>query len=172
MTRALSGRTILLIMLMLLACQIPWALTHGVTLGTWSRSPGSTFMEPGTYGYAGGTFGLTPRLEAELFTVIQATPAPFAHTYAGGALSAALADPREYRYDRAPLYLNVYLTAGYLRSLTGTDEHALFIRFTPLALGGPYYRMRERGASVGMLYNLKDHSWSLFWNIFLLDFYR
>lgn len=171
MTSAQTGRTILVTMLMLLACQMPWTMTHGLTLGTWSRSPGGTFMEAGTYGYAGGTFGLTPRLEAETFTVFQITPSPFSDTYGGAALSAALASPREYRENRATLFLNMYLTAGYIRSLTGSSEHALFVRFTPLGVGGPYYRTRERGASIGVLYSLTDQSWSLFWNLFLLDYY-
>ncbi len=135
------------------------AFSYGITVGTWN---------PGSRVYLGTSIGLTQHIEAELFTTAQVTPIPFDSISGGAAITASLMAPREFRSGEASLYANAYLSAGYLH---GTDSRGVFLRITPLAAGGPYYGMRERGVSAGLLYDPWNTEFSFFINLFLLDFY-
>lgn len=136
-----------------------FGLSHGITLGTFN--PGSSVV-------AGTTFGITQRFEAELFSVIPAAPIPFSGISGGAAVTASLSGPRELHSGEGTLFFGAYLSAGYLY---GADSHGVFLRLTPLAVGGPYYGIRERAASVNLFYDIKNSEFSVFWNIFLIDLY-
>ena len=149
----------LIILLCILSGASASALSPGITVGTWN--PGSSL-------YLGGTIGLTERFEAELFSVLPIMPEPFRGISAGAAVTGALFAPRELRSGEGTLFFNSYLSAGYLH---GRDDRGIFLRITPLTTGGPYYGIRERAASFGLFYSLEAESVSVFWNIFLIDFY-
>jgi len=140
----------------------------GFSLGPWSFAGG---VDPGTYAGAGLVWGFSPRLEAELVAVGELTPLPGNTFLGGGLLSISLLGPR------IPTYFNAVLDLGYLHGLaglnpSGTDlslrgaEHRnfLFLRLSPLAIGNPHYRMRDRIFSAGVLYSLEEQKFSLVWS--------
>ncbi len=149
----------LIILLFILSGAYASALSPGITFGTWN--PGSSL-------YLGGTVGVSERFEAELFSVLPMMPEPFSGISAGAAVTGALFSPRELHSGEGTLFFNSYLSAGYLH---GTDDRGVFLRVTPLATGGPYYGIRERAANLGFFYSFESESMSVFWNIFLIDFY-
>jgi len=160
-----------LFMMVVMAAAL-FATSVGMTIGTWSMVPGNGTLSDGTYAYFGGTVGLSPRFEAELFTIMQATPHPLSEIQGGLAVTYAFAAEREIAGGGAPSWLNAYVTTGVLQGLQGTPNTSIFLRITPLSVGAPYYHTRERAASVGVLYNLTESSFSVFWNIFLFDIYK
>jgi hypothetical protein len=159
------------IMMVVMAATL-FATSVGMTIGTWSMVPGNGTISDGAYAYFGGTVGLSSRFEAEFFTVVQATPNPLSEIQGGLALTFAFAADREITGGQAPSWLNAYITAGVLQGLQGTQNTSVFLRITPLSVGGPYYHTRERAASVGILYDMTESSFSVFWNIFLFDIYK
>ena len=166
-----ARNTILLLLLLLNICWFTQAASYGLSLGSWSSAEGQGSLGSGLQVYVGGTLGLASRIEAEVFSVIQATPDPFSTLHCGMGLTFALAAPREFASHEATLYYNAYLSAGFLTSLDEDPLGSIYVRITPISIGGPYYGKRERAASLGALYDLHDGSFSLFWNLFLLDFY-
>ncbi|GEM_PF-837874 len=170
----MSGKLKLALVLFVFLYCIPCILSaysHGLTLGTWGGTPDGGYMEPGTHGYFGGTFGLTRRIEAEVFSVVQTTPEPFSRFYGGAACTFSLVAPRELPFDEPVFYLNMHISLGYIQQISTSFSPAVFARFTPLVLAGPDYTLRERGGSFGIIYDFKQENFSVFWNFFLVDFY-
>jgi hypothetical protein len=163
------------VVILLLLCVVGslfWATSLSFTLGTWSMPSGNTLLGDATRGYLGITAGLTKRLELELFTLLQATPQPLGDIHGGGAFTFAVSAARELPDNQATSFLHTYLSVGFLQGLRGADSTAAFIRFTPLSIGGPFYKTRERAVSIGLMYDFPQEAFSIFWNIFLLDIYR
>lgn len=148
-----------------------WSASFSFALGTWSLPTGNPVLEAATRGYLGISTGLTQRFELEVFTLLQATPEPLGDIHGGGALTFALTAARELPNNQATSFLHTYLSVGVLQGLRGSDSTAVFLRFTPLSIGGPYYKTRERAASVGLLYDFRQEALTVFWNLFLLDIY-
>lgn len=149
-----------------------WSASFSITVGTWSLPTENPVLEAATRGYLGITTGLTQRLELEAFTLLQATPEPLADIHGGGALTFALSAARELPDEQATSFLHTYLSVGVLQGLHGSDSTAVFLRFTPLSIGGPYYKTRERAASIGLMYDFSRKALAVFWNLFLMDIYR
>ena len=157
--------------LLCFAGSLLWSASFSLTVGTWSMPSENPVLEVATRGYLGITTGLTPRLELEVFTLLQATPLPLADIHGGGALTFALTAARELPANQATSFLHTYLSVGLLQGLRGSDSTAVLLRLTPLSIGGPYYNTRERAASVGLLYDIRKEELTVFWNLFLLDIY-
>lgn len=144
----------------------------GFTLAPWSFTGG---VEAGTYVGAGFNWGLSPRFEAELLAVGELTPHPGNTLLGGMQLGISLLGPR------IPTYFNTVLDLGYLHGVEGLNPqdrgitfqgvnhgNYLFLRLSPLAIGNPRYRMRDRIFTVGVLYHLEERkiSWTWNWVIF------
>ena len=161
-------------MITVLLCSVGgllWSASSSLTVGIWSLPSDNPVLETATRGYLGLTTGLSPRLELEVFTLLQATPQPLADIHGGGALTFAVSAARELPDNQATSFLHTYLSVGVVQGLRGSDSTAVFLRFTPLSIGGPYYKTRERAASVGLLYDFRQEALTVFWNLFLLDVY-
>lgn len=161
-------------LLIIVLLGFPWmisAYTPGFTVGTWSISERSSFMDPGAYGYIGGNFGISPRIEMDVFSVLHITPIPFANVYGGCSVNVLLVTPQDRSSEEHPYFLNSICSLGYIQRIGKGFSPAVFIRITPLALGGALYRSRERGPSIGIIYDIKESSFSMFWNFFLFDTY-
>ncbi|PKL14597.1 MAG: hypothetical protein CVV52_01040, partial [Spirochaetae bacterium HGW-Spirochaetae-8] len=130
--------------LLCFASSLLWSASFSITVGTWSLPSDNPVLEAATRGYLGFTTGLTPRLEFEVFTLLQATPIPLADIHGGGALTFTLTAARELPEEQATSFLHTYLSFGVLQGLRGSDSTAVFFRLTPLSIGGPYYKIRER----------------------------
>jgi len=152
------------------AASLP-AMDFGVSAGTWSAPRSNEFLDEGTHASLGGVLGLSPRWELELFTLAQLTPDPFGELLGGASLSYALAGPVHGELQEVPSYLNAYVGLGFVSGITGSDSWGPFVRITPVSLGGPRFMVRERAAAVGGFYNVPEKSFTLFWNVFLLDFF-
>ncbi len=157
--------------LLCVLCGMLWAASFSFTLGTWSLPSQNPVIEAAARGYLGATAGLTKHLELEVFTLIQATPQPLADIHGGAAFTFALAAPRELPDEQAVSFLQTYLSVGVLQGLRGSNSTSVFVRFTPLSIGGPYYKTRERGVSLGLMYDFPQEVLTVFWNIFLFDIY-
>lgn len=166
-----------ILLILLLNSALTFGYSTGITIGTWGQALSSNLMDPGTYIQLGMVRGITDRFEAELFTAVQVTPLPGSTLYAGAGLIFSAAGPREHTDDRIPPYYNALFSAGVLAGMNelyhgpSDIKTAIYLRFTPLALKGPYYGKRERAATAGLMYCLHDQSISAFWNILLYDFY-
>lgn len=136
----------------------------------WAASP-SLVDSTGTHAQLGISYAAAPRLELEAFTVMRLTPDPFSHMKAALAISLPLATDLFMHDGKAPLYYNAYATLGYMMTVKGAPSHTLFLRLTPLSLGGPYYGTRERSLVFALLYDLTNKAFSLSCNLFMFDYY-
>jgi hypothetical protein len=152
------------------------ALDVGFSLAPWSFTGGVT---PGTYAGGGFNLGLTPRWEAEVFAVTEVTPAPADTVLAGIQVGFSLLG------DRIPTYFNSVIDLGFIHGIQGLNpsvtggaatslerSNYLLLRLSPLAIGNPYFGMRDRIFSVGLLYRIEDRSVSWIWNWVIFNRYR
>jgi len=152
------------------------ALDYGFSLAPWSFTGGVT---PGIYAGGGFNLGFAPRWEAEVFAVAEVTPAPGDTVLAGVQFGFSLLG------DRIPTYFNALIDLGYLHGIQGlnpggteeggaglTRSNYILLRLSPLAIGNPYFRMRDRIFSVGLLYRIEDRSVSWVWNWVIFNRYR
>lgn len=149
------------------------ALDVGISLGTFDAYHRHDLVEDGTHIQIGLVTGFAPRWEVETFLVAQASPHPFGEVLGGAAVSFALMGPvyTHTTVDEIPPYGNAFLSIGFMGDPVSSTSYGPFLRLTPISAGGPQFKMRERGASTGIYYNLATESVTVFWNIFLLDFY-
>ena len=149
------------------------AAEFGFSLAPWSFTGGVT---PGTYAGGGLNVGFSPRWEAELFAVAEVTPSP-GDTESDVNLAAASSAIIIAALD------NALIDLGYLHGIQGLDpaggaetdwnrSNYLLLRISPLAIGNPYFRMRDRLFSVGLLYRIEDRSLSWVWNWVIFNRYR
>lgn len=149
------------------------AFDVGITIGTFDGLQHNALTDEGTHVQLGTVVEISPRWDLEAFVVTQATPRPFMDVAVGTAVSFALMGPvYEHRVVKeVPPFGNMYASLGFLGNVGGDDAYGPFIRLTPISVGGPQFLLRERGASVGVFYNIPGEKVTVFWNIFLLDFY-
>ncbi len=125
-------------------------------------------LRPGLYARGGAILGLFSRLELEPYAVMQLTPEPLSGGLFGADATLAILGSR---YDG---YFNMFISAGYARSLDFDDPDAgknyLSLRITPLAIGCVYYGRRDRMFTAGVLYELEGKSWTFVFNVLAFDF--
>ena len=145
----------------------------GISIGTFDARPKQGITSGGVQVQTGLVFGIAPRLDLETFLILPVTPEPFSEIIGGLSTSFALMGPvyAVAEEDEVPPYGNVYLSLGFLGNPAVSDMYGPFFKITPISVGGPQFVLRERGASIGIFYNIAASSVTIFWNIFLLDFY-
>jgi hypothetical protein len=147
--------------------------SFAVSLGTFDGLiPNPTILE-GSHLHAGIVAGISSSLELEVFVNTSVTPLPFHEFIGGTSLNLALMGP-VYGYKSSyevPPYGNAYIGIGFIGNLTNLGSYGPVIRFTPISVGGPEFVLRERAGTLGLFYDIPSNSVTLFWNIFLLDFY-
>lgn len=144
-----------------------------VSIGTW-QAVESFGPSAGVHGMVGATVAVAPWLEVETSAIVQFTPVVGGSLMGSLALNIPLASALYDDEDSAMLYYNAMASVGALGGWDRLHDRpvgAVFIRLTPLMLGGPYYRARERSAALGVLYDLFDHSFKVFWNLLAFDRY-
>lgn len=149
------------------------ALDLGISLGTFDASNKHNLVDEGSHVQLGIVMGIAPRWDVETFIIAQATPCPLGDVLGGAAISFALMGPvyEHPSVKEIPSYGNAYMSLGFMGNPVDSDTYGPFFRIVPITVGGPQFRLRERGASVGIFYNIAGDSVTIFWNIFLLDFY-
>lgn len=169
----MKRRVCMIYLLILMVTYSLSAFDVGITMGTFDALQHNGLAEDGTHIQLGTVIGISPRWDFEAFAVTQATPRPFGDAAVGTAVSFALMGP-VYEHPvikEVPPFANMYASLGFLGNVGGDDAYGPFFRLTPISVGGPQFLLRERGASVGVFYNIPDEKVTVFWNIFLLDFY-
>jgi len=162
--------TTTLILLLLAAPLIAgsWALS----LGTWNLPPKSSVVSEGTFLQVGGVWAFAPSWEAELFLITEATPKLGGQILGGTAITLALLGPHNPPPEIVPNYLNLYLSLGFLGKFERTSPaYGPFIRLSPLTVGGPRFKVRERSLNFSLFYNIPQNKVTVFWNIFLVDLF-
>lgn len=149
------------------------AVDFGISVGTFDSYGRHESFNDGTHVQIGSVIGMSSHLEWEAFLIAEATPVPFSELVVGTALSTALVGPVfvDPQVDEVPPYANIYASVGFLGGVGGNDSYGPFLRVTPISVGGPQFLLRERGASTGIFYDIPNSSLTIFWNIFLVDFF-
>ena len=164
-------RTILLILCLLITLSpVAFALEIGLSLGTLDGLQGNHLITDGVHIQGGVVLGFAPKWELEAFAGIPVTPQPFSEVIGGAGISYALMGP-VYPGLEVPTYATMYVGLGFLGNLSTGDSYGPVVRFTPISVGGPQFIMRERAGTLNVFYDIPNNSVTLFWNIFLLDFY-
>ncbi len=144
----------------------------GISLGIWNLPRQNDIVQNGTFVQTGLVLEMAPAWEVEAFIITEATPHPTNQLLGGFALTYALVGPVYVEPDVVPSYLNMYLSLGFMGKLDSScSSYGPFIRISPLAIGGPRFLLRERSINLSAFYNIPKNSVTIFWNVFLLDFF-
>ena len=143
-----------------------------LSLGTWNLPPSSEVVSEGTFVQVGGVWSFAPRWEVELFLISEATPHPGGQLLGGSAFTLALIGDHNPTSEVVPSYLNLFLSLGFVGKFeTLSPSYGPFIRLSPLAVGGPHFKVRERSLNFSLFYNIPQNKVTFFWNIFLIDLF-
>lgn len=144
------------------------AMDLGLSFGPWSFIPGNSAAAPGLHAYGGLKIGITERVETELYTITEITPSPLGSTFFGFNMGLSLLGPRY------PTYFNMVGDIGILYGLeTGNLRTTRFVtlRLSPLVIGNPYYRHRDRMFTLGLLYDMDNRRLSFTWNVLIFELF-
>ncbi len=153
----------------------------------FSDSAGGRLSGPGLHLSGAVVWGITPRLEAGLGLLGMLTPWPGDSLAGIMSIGYSLLSERWISERIPPNWLSMLVEAGvfggareiYSGLFSSSGEGAgsgaqpfaaMFVRFTPLVLGNPFYWRRDRVFSVGAAYELMRGDFSLFLNIAAMDF--
>ena len=162
---------VLVIVCVLFMSSLP-ANELGISLGIWNLPRQNDVMDNGTFVQAGLVAGIAPSWEVEAFIISEATPFPANQLIGGAAVTYALVGPVYVSRDTVPSYLNAYVSLGFMGKIDSPpSSYGPFIRLSPLTIGGPRFMLRERSINFSVFYNIPKNSVTLFWNVFLLDFF-
>lgn len=164
-------RSITFIILLFLLLTPLSANRYGLSIGLFDIEHSSDFFSQGTHAQIGLVAGLAPRWESEVFLIGEVTPHPLGQTVAGAGVSFAILGSVYEGWNEVPLYANAYFGVGFMSELGTLSNYGPYVRITPISVGGPQFRLRERGFTFGTYYNIPGNSFTLFWNVFLLDFF-
>ncbi len=149
------------------------AATFGLSFGTLDSHVSDPLLSSGTHAQFGTLVGFGSRWEVETFVGTQITPDPFSDLVGGAVISFALMGPvhPHAHVTEVPPYANMYAGLGFMGNFPDLDSYGPVLRVTPISVGGPQFVMRERAGTLGIFYNIPMQSVTIFWNIFLVDFY-
>ncbi|MGI6432563.1 MAG: hypothetical protein ACOXZ4_01670 [Sphaerochaetaceae bacterium] len=165
-------RTFMWLLLLVFNLHLLVAFESGISIGVFDANLTSESFDRGTHVQIGAIRGLSQNLEGEVFAIVKATEIPGEQVYAGGGVSLALLSP-VYAKEGAnvPSYSNAYVSAGFLLDALGASSYGPYIRITPISVGGPQFKLRERTLTFGLYWDVPKNAISLFWNLFSLDFF-
>ena len=164
----------LVILCALLPPAAPAAQDLSLSLGTWSRPADA---KPGAFIDMGATLGLGKRLEIGAAAIARITPSPLEELLLESHLGISLYGDRLGEEGLPGIYANGILDLGAAARIedpwSGPPEPDFlwFGRFTPLALGNPYYGRRDRFFSLSVLADPKAKTLSVSFSLLKFDFY-
>ena len=142
----------------------------GISLGTFDALS-NKFLDEGTDIQSGLIIGLAPYWEAEAFITTKVTPKAFDQIFGAIGTSFSLMGPVYEKKSSVPTYATAYAGVGFFANLIDFSSYGPYIRLTPLSVGGPQFRLRERTLSLSLYYDIPNNSIAFMWNLFLLDFF-
>jgi len=143
----------------------------GLSIGVFGAPPNNVSFEDGPFIQSGVVVGLSPRFEAEAQIIAKVTPTPFSQLFASVNASYALISSVFEGAGDVPSYANAYLSLGVMGDVLSLQSYGPFVRITPLSVGGPQFKLRERTLSMGVYYDIPASRVTFFWNLFHLDFF-
>jgi len=146
------------------AAAADWA----VTAAPVSFFPAGKHMPEGLYAQAGIRAALHPRLEAELLVIPRITPEPFSHAAAGAMAGFNLLA------DLEDAYFHMIADIGMLCRFdfrTQEKDPLVYVRISPLSIGNPDYRYRERIFTAGLLYDIQNQTFSWTFSTWIQDWF-
>jgi hypothetical protein len=146
------------------------AQAFGMTLSTFSPLTGEKIIEKGSYGRVGILAPLTDSIEIEAAASVQVTPNPLSKALFTAQFSYSLLSPA-FEKDAVPLYVNMFLGAGFFASAPDFSSYGPYITFTPLTVGGPEFLRKERLATISLMYDIASKTFETSIQLFTIDFY-
>ncbi|MCR5760453.1 MAG: hypothetical protein K6F82_00385 [Sphaerochaetaceae bacterium] len=137
---------------------------------------GSFVAHDGDYGLSvlgGASFGLTERLELNVEAITEITPSPLSEVAAGFEIGYSLLGNRTNESGNAGFYMNTIISAG----LFAADHSGNFaptyltLRITPISMGTPNAGYRQSLVPVGLAWNFRENTFSLFLSLTIYDHY-
>jgi len=118
----------------------------------------------------GANFGLTKRLEMNVYGISEATPKPFESNMFGLDFSYAILGRRTSGTKISGSGINMLLSLG---GFYRTDDNGagLLMSFTPLTVGNPITGRRERLAKVGAGWDFVNNKLVVTFSLMNLDYY-
>ncbi|PKL14172.1 MAG: hypothetical protein CVV52_02900 [Spirochaetae bacterium HGW-Spirochaetae-8] len=133
------------------------------------------YHQSGLYINFGFTKGLTERLELLVFTQTELTPDFLGDRQVGADLALSLLGKRWNKDGFAGNGINMLVSIGILAGMHSHDLEfgldSIVFKLTPIAVGTPHVGKRDRLATIGIDWNIRDHQVSFIWNIMISDFY-
>ncbi len=162
---------ILIICFIALALPLSASVDAGLSFSTFSEIGGDPLLDQGLYVKAGGVVSVTRRIEAGVSAVIELTPDIASSIMMEGKLSYALLSPEFMMGTEVPQYPNMFLGLGGFASVPDLDSWGPVLSLTPLTTGGPQFERKERFAAISLAYDVPGEKFSLFFELFGIDFY-
>ena len=132
-------------------------------------------FDVGLHLLGGMTFGLTQRLEVAFEAITPIVPNPFSSLVAGFEFSFSLLGDRVTVIDNAGSGVNMLISIGMFCSSHGEDGKFLptylTLRINPLTLGTPNSGKREQLLPMGIAWNFREKTVSMFFSLLMYDHY-
>lgn len=130
----------------------------------------------GEYGLSilgGATFGLTERLEINLEAITEITPSPFSEVAVGTEIGYSILGNRVNADKNAGFYMNTIISLGFFASNHSGrfSPTYLTLRITPITMGTPHSGSRQSFLPIGVAWNFKENSFSVFFSLTIYDHY-
>lgn len=166
----MAKRKLLIMVYSIVSMTFISALPLGITLSTFSPLTGETIIDEGSYGRAGILMPLTDSIELEAAASVQVTPKPLSRAIVTAQFSYSLFSPA-FEKDAVPLYVNMFLGAGFFISAPDFSSYGPYITFTPLTVGGPEFLRKERLAAISLMYDIPSRAFETSIQLFTIDVY-
>lgn len=118
----------------------------------------------------GANFGLTKRLEMNLYGISEATPKPFDSNMFGLDFSYSILGRRTSGTKISGSGINMLLSLGAFYK-TDNNGAGLLMSFTPLTVGNPITGRRERLMKVGAGWDFVNNKLLITFSLMNLDYY-
>ncbi|MBN2860473.1 MAG: hypothetical protein JXK93_09450 [Sphaerochaetaceae bacterium] len=143
----------------------------GISLSTFSHIAGDTVLEQGTYVKLGGLLTLTKTIEVEISSTVRVLPDLGSQMMIRTGVNYALLATAFRMGGEVPQYPNMFLGLGGFINTPAFDSWGPILSLTPLTTGGPEFRRKERFATLSIAYDIPGERFSLFFELFGIDFY-
>jgi|GEM_PF-3876650 len=171
MKRTMSRFRIIAILSLVLLFPLAASPDAGISLSTFSHIAGDSVLEQGTYVKFGGLLTLTKTIEAEISSTVRLIPEIGSQMMIRTGVNYALLATAFRMGAEVPQYPNMFLGLGFFTDIPEFDSWGPIISLTPLTTGGPEFSRKERFATLSVAYDVPGGYFSLFFELFGVDFY-
>ncbi|MCR5761378.1 MAG: hypothetical protein K6F82_05235 [Sphaerochaetaceae bacterium] len=134
---------------------------------------GSIVARDGEFGLhvlGGVSLGLTKRVELNLEAMTELVPSPFSEFVCGFEAGLSLIGDRVTGTEYSGSNINTLVSAGFFVT-EGFVPTYITLRFTPIATGSPESSQRQSFLPIGIAWNFRENTVSVFVSAIIYDFY-